>query len=48
MGNKGVSGSWGEEGIILELMNPRVWAGSLVLGGMITLMLVGSILLSKK
>ena len=47
-GNKGVSGSWGEEGIILELMNPRVLVGSLVLGGIITLILVGSILLSKK
>ncbi|WP_353141201.1 hypothetical protein [Acinetobacter pragensis] len=45
--NIGVNGSWGENGILLELMSPRVWDGGLILGVIITIMFVGSILLSK-
>lgn len=45
--NIGVNGSWGEKGILLELISPRVWGGGLTLGVIITIMFVGSILLSK-
>lgn len=46
--NKGVSGNWGESGIIHEFLNPRIWGGGLFLGVSVTLILVSAIFLSKK